>query len=82
MIIRLANQTLTQKKGIAQMDNPLLFLNTTLATIHAPINHTHSEITLLMYSRAIVIIHSKCMSMFFPISNITTPIVKTFFCFS
>jgi len=43
MIIRLANQTLTQKKGIAQMDNPLLFLNTTLATIHALISHTHSE---------------------------------------
>tara|TARA_B110000977_G_scaffold146162_1_gene185399 strand:+ start:141 stop:287 length:147 start_codon:yes stop_codon:yes gene_type:complete len=43
MIIRLANQTLTQKKGIAQMDNPLLFLNTTLATIHAPISHTNSE---------------------------------------
>jgi len=46
MIIRLANQTLTQKKGIAQMDNPLdCFLNITLAIIHAPMSHTHNENT-------------------------------------
>jgi len=44
MIIRLANHTLTQKKGIAQMDNPFnCFLNTTLNIIHAPMSHTNSE---------------------------------------
>jgi len=44
MIIRLANQTLTQKKGIAQMDNPFnLLLNITLAIIHVLISHTNNE---------------------------------------
>ena len=44
MIIRLANQTLTQKKGTIQIDNPFnLFLNITLAITHVLISHTSNE---------------------------------------